>query len=203
VIRAGLIARIFSLLATRTPVRAVTIKLLVELLNKEITPVLSSVKNAGLELVLFLSGVGAAVTADNSQITAAEALSTIGYGDYAGATKAETQAFIGNSFLAVGLAGLVASGAAQVIKGLDAITALSCEAAGSKGADVFDPVLYETYRQHRGQMLSAGNLKLLLEGSKRVNSATSANPLGAQLAAFHNIPQSTGPAQEAIAVVNK
>lgn len=202
VIRAGIVARIFSLLATRTPVRAVTLRVLTELVNKQLTPVLSNTKNAGLELSLFLCGVGAATAADGSTVAASEALAAAGFAEYTGATRTETQAFNDNSFLAVGLAGLVASGANHLLKGIDAIAALSCEAIGSKGADVFDPVLYETHRQHRGQMLSAGNLKLLLEGSKRVNAAAH-DLAGSKLSLFHNIPQSMGPAQESITVLNK
>jgi histidine ammonia-lyase len=82
---------------------------------------------------------------------------------------------------------------------VDPIAALAVEAAGAR-VDGFDPTLFEILRQHRGQMLSASNLKLLLEGSKRAGSNKT---LGESFAEFHSIPQIVGPAQEAIAIATK
>ena len=198
VVRAALIYRLSALLNLRTPVKGSTIKVLADLINYEITPYLTSVEKAGEELLLFLSGKGFATNGEGQKVAASEALSLIGSAEYH-VSIFESKAFINHPFLAVGMACVSASGATNLLKVVDAISALSCEAAGAK-VDAFDPVLFETYRQHRGQMLSATNLKLLLEGSKRVNSV---KDLSVTFDIFHSIPQITGPSQETIAVASK
>lgn len=198
VVRAALIYRVYAMLNLRTSVRASTIKILADLINYEISPFFSSVESAGEELLLFLSGKGSALDGEGKQVSAAEALATIGNPEYHVAVF-EAKAFLGHPFLAVGMGCIVAAGATNLLKVVDAIAALSCEAAGAK-VDAFDPLLFETYRQHRGQMLSATNLKLFLEGSKRINST---KELTANFEVFHSIPQITGPCQEVVAVASK
>ena len=52
-------------------------------------------------------------------------------------------------------------------------------------------------------MASAASLRLLVEGSKRMNSQPGAEGRNVAFAAFRNIPQVHGPAQEAVAAAVK
>lgn len=195
-IRLGLLFRILSLFSYKSPVKAVTVKHLVELLNHNITPLFSSVSQAGAELLSFLFGQGYALDQNNKVIPAAEALSIMGVGSLV-VSEIEKDSFLEHPFLSLGSAVFLAYKAGNLIKIIDPIAALSCEAIGCN-FDAFDSTLYEIYRQHRGQMLSANNLKVLLEGSKR-SGASSADNQGP----FYNIPSVVGPCQEIIAVATK
>lgn len=198
VVRVSLIYRIFSLLMLKSPVRSSTIKALENLVNYQVTPYFTSCESAGKELIAFLAGKGYASTVDNAKVPASEALAAHGLQQHV-VTVRESALFLNHPFLAIATALVVGYGANNLLKAVDPIVALSCEAAGVK-ADIFDSTLFEVYRQHRGQMLSAGNLKLLLEGSKR--TGTNKN-VSRQYTEFLSSPQITGPCQEAIAITNK
>eukprot|EP00981_Chlorochromonas_danica_P002793 scaffold539_cov187-Ochromonas_danica.AAC.14 len=90
--------------------------------------------------------------------------------------------------------------ASQVIRLADTINVLTCEAMGAP-LDAFDSSLFETFRQHRGQMQSASNLKALLEGSKRVTS--SFNSMNKEAWVIVDIPQTTGPAIDIFAMASR
>jgi histidyl-tRNA synthetase len=196
--RSGLVCRIMSLLAGRTPIRSVLISMLTALVNNQLTPILSSVEAAAEELIAFFAGNGSASAADGVVISAVEALTLIGSQPLI-LLNCERHALLGYPFISIGLACVVVGSTNQVVKSLDALTALSCEAAGCS-LEPFDPTLYETHRQHRGQIQSATNLKALFDGSKRVIARAAVD---ARHAALHSIPQSNGPALEALAAACK
>ncbi len=107
-----------------------------------------------------------------------------------------------NTYLWTGAGCLIASAANNLIPIIDCIGALSCDAVGISG-DLFDPSLFELYRPHRGQMNSAGNLRMLLEGSKR-HQYKHKNVLNSfDLQPFHQIPQINGPALDYFAIAAK
>jgi histidine ammonia-lyase len=187
--RAGLILRIHSLLNGKSPVRSSTVKVMLDLLNHQITPYFSSFEKAGAEFVEFLGGKGYASTADREMVSASDALQLIGCSAYL-LTNFETSAFIKHPFALIGLATIVVGGANFLLKAADSIAAFSCEAKGVL-LDPFDFQAFELYRQHRGQITSANNVRLLLEGSKRL-IANSAD-CNSSFSAFNNIPQIHGP----------
>ncbi len=198
VVRVGLIYRLYSMMALKSPVRSSTIKALENLINYQITPYFSSSETAGEELIAFLAGKGYASTPDCQKILAIEAFSNVGIQEHI-VTVRESSLFIKHPFLAVGTAFVVGHGATNFLKVADPIVALSCEAAGVK-IDGFDSSLFEVHRQHRGQMLSAGNLKMMLEGSKRGGCNKSVED---RFSCFLSAPQIVGPCHEAVAIANK
>lgn len=216
-IRAGVIARIVALSNGLSAVSKSTFKILVELINQRYTPKITSFDNAGEQLIEFLQGRRSLL---NSNSTLPEILAKLipDQNQYILCSE-EEQAFLKHPFLSIGLASVIVQGANTTVRALDAIVALSIECAGAK-LELFDATLYETYHAHRGQMQSATNLKLLLEGSKRVvnsvapaannnknknnnNAAANTTTNPALLAPFHNIPQVVGPSLELLTVTVK
>jgi len=191
--RAAVIIKIQSLLNGRSPVRRLLVEILIGLVNLSIMPYFTSFDKAGLELLEFVSGKGSASLPDGSSLEARDALRLIGREEFV-VTNLEAAAFLKHPFLMLGLSAMVIGGATLLSKCIDPVSALSVEAKGLP-VDSFDPAAFEAFRQHRGQITSAFNLRTLLEGSKR------AGPIQTQdlsYSAFFNIPQINGPSQEII-----
>jgi len=201
--RAALFARTASLVQGRSGVRVEVIELLVKMLNSKIVPAFSSEENAGRELAAVILGVaGATVTVSAEVKDASSAFSAAGLVHIA-LTQAEVDTLSRGQFFTTGACCWVAAGSAHLVKSLDGISSLSCEAVGAP-LGPYDAERFEIGRQQRGQMLSASNLRLLLEASKRCPpSSSSATPKqawesGAETTAFQTIPQVHGPAIDSI-----
>ena len=110
-------------------------------------------------------------------------------------TVEDTEELQSYPFLTIGLGGILAAASSNLIRMVDSVTALSCEAAGS-GVEAYDAANFEVGRPHRGQMQSASNLRLLLDGSKRIG--TVAKDKRCDMVSLQIAPQSTGPSRDVI-----
>ncbi|RYG63636.1 hypothetical protein EON64_15535 [archaeon] len=173
VVRAGLVVRIHTLLISKTLVRKHVILALADLLNKQNTPAVSSMESAGTALAACLESQGLSLYAS------------------------ELQALSGHSYMAIALTALVVGAGHTLVRSLDALSSLSVEAGGG-GLEAFDLGWYETHRPHRGMIQSAGTLRSLFEGSKRVLSGATVVHQSLQ-----TLPQSTGPALDVLTAAYK
>ena len=193
--RAAIFVRVVALLNGPLAWRNDVIEAIVQLLNDNTIPRLSNVRTAGEELVAAITGSydasfyfdGAVVGAE--QLIEDDALNAIGL------TVAEATCLSLSPFLATGIAALTASGACRLASMIDGVAAFSCEAFGAS-VEPFDATLFETYRQHRGQLTSASNLRALLEGSMRINNPISKDASVKRV--FASLPLVTGPSVDSI-----
>lgn len=192
--RAAVFARIVSLMQCRSGVRSEVIKCLVSMLNADVVPNFSSPEQAGLELCFVLTGKGAFCHVNGVVISAAAAFSQYGL-THVGLTAQEASTIKLGQFWSTGCACLIAAGAANMVTMMDSVAALSCDSFGAN-SEPFDAGHFDSCRQHRGQISSATNLRLLLQGSNRINSP--ANNSSVAALAFSSIPQVNGPAQDYI-----
>ena len=192
--RAAVFARIVSLMQSRSMVRSEVIEFLVDMLEVGLLPNFTSEATAGQELVAVMTG-SLCCHWDGDIVSTSVALSQAGLSAVQ-LTSDEAATLIKGQFWSTGCACLITAGAANVMTTVDCIAALSCDTFGAY-TDPYDSIHFDTCRQHRGQMASATNLRLLLEGSKRVN-APPADASPPTLASFSSIPQVNGPAQEMI-----
>jgi histidine ammonia-lyase len=194
--RAAVFARISSLMQGKSLIRSEVIQLLADMLDADAVPNFSSAENAGNELVAVLSGADSTCYFKGDIVSTSSALRRAGLAPVQ--LFADEAATLQNGqFFSTGVASLVASGAANVLSMADGVAALSCEAFGVN-VEHFDAARFDSSRQHRGQMASASNLRLMLEGSKRVNSSNSKSG-----SSFETVPQTNGPAQESVAIAIK
>ena len=194
--RAAVFIEIINISQARSGVRPEVLEFLVEMLNLGVSPVFTSIDNAGFELIHILEGKSGFCHTPNGEISVAEM-----YADYKlnkiKLTDLEITKFSNSSFFLLASSILLVAGISNVVPTLDVIAALSCEAL-SVDTLIFDPVKYDICRQHRGQSNSSSNLRLMLEGSKRC-----AENLGSDAKPFEHIPQIHGPIQECINSVTK
>lgn len=186
--RAALFARIVSLMQCRSGVRSEVIETLADMLNSNVTPNFSSPELAGLELCAIITNTGGSCTVDGAFMSSAAAFTSGGITPIALSISEASTIKIGQFFV-TGCTCLIAAGAANSGVMIDCISALSCDSFGAN-PEPFEAVHFDTCRQHRGQIASATNLRLLLEGSKRTLISSSE--------AFSRIPQLHGPSLEAI-----
>jgi len=200
VCRAGLFARLVSLVLARSGVRAAIVELLVDMLNTGITPAFSSDALAGKELCLALTGSASVQVHGSleSLAPASEALRLAALTPVAlSASEAET--LVKGQFLCTGATCLLAAAASNALKALDGVSAMACEALGAS-AETFAPEQYEIARQHRGQINCALSMRMFLDGSKRVGTS---DIKGEAAQAFLAIPQVHGPACDSITAALK
>lgn len=198
-IRAGIFCRLISILQAKTTVRRAVLECLVRLLNMRITPMLSAADTAGLELAAVLQGNGFCANPEGTIKPTSEVLFS-NTSVVVALNGREVDVLSKIPFLSVGFSCMLAGGMQCLMKSIDLIGAYSCEAFCAKSSP-FDAVHFEVNRQHRGQMQSSMNLRLYLEGSKRINSNGSLDAAAAR--AFHDIPQVHGPCFEAIIAAAK
>ena len=195
--RAAAFSRIVSLTLARSGVRGPALSLLVQLVNANVVPAFTSEAQAGKELCLTLLGSdNVQVYAANSteKTSAATALSAVGITPLENMSQLEATSLVQGEFLSTGCACLLALGACNALQALDGVSALSCEALGSD-INSFSAEQFEQARQHRGQITSSLNMRLLLEGSKRTGTG---DVKGGACVPFLTIPQVHGPACDAI-----
>lgn len=200
-IRAGLFYRAVSLLQGKSPVRSVVVLRILDLLNLGLTPILTSDSTAGSELQNILNGNGFCYDATGGKVDIADAFKAANIQPHS-LSVTEQHAFIGYPFITVGASCLLAAGFKAIAKQIDCVAALSCEAAGCRN-EPFDATNFETNRQHRGQMLSCSNLRMMLEGSKRINSDPAISTAAAELYSFYSIPQVNGPCLDMMTTICK
>lgn len=192
--RAGLLCRASSYAQVRSANQSV-LQVLVSLLNSNVVPAFTSIDNAGNELTSFLSGNGVCYVNSNEDLVSASeglALAQLSALQLSPEEANELKAY---PFLTIGLGGILSAASTNLIRVVDCVSALSCEAAGS-GVDSFDAANFEVGRPHRGQMQSASNLRLLLDGSKRIG--TCPKDKRAQVVSLQSAPQATGPCRDVI-----
>ena len=208
--RAALFCRIVSLVNSQS-VRSVIIERLCKLLETSVIPVFSSDADAGYELLAALTRSPAVKCyvngAENIQ-SADVATQDMELFDLK-FTASEWKTLQSGHFFAVGVGCFLGAVGVRLSSLLDCTAALACDALGSNAqANVnssLDAQLYDAGHQHRGQMASAGNLRLLLEGSARLTTkpAESAAAAAPTLTSFVQIPQVHGPAIEVMASTAK
>ena len=189
--RAAIIVKLHTVILGATPVRKLVLKVLVDLLNHDIIPQFSSFERAGEDLISFLRGFGSGTDLQGAVYEAFEVLNSTG-NSAINLTKTEIDVFVDHPFLFLGYTSMIVFGAAQIMRAVDCVAALSAEAKGCS-AEPFEMV--ESTRPHRGEITSASNLKNLLEGSKvtvKITAADSSDMV------FHNIPQIHGPCWETV-----
>mmetsp|Transcript_32295 Transcript_32295/g.69556 ORF Transcript_32295/g.69556 Transcript_32295/m.69556 type:complete len:940 (-) Transcript_32295:54-2873(-) len=186
--RAGMMCRAVSLHARKQAANKPLVDFLVRALNADVVPVISSYETSGQELVDFVSG-GKYIDGVEGVGSGLVSLTL---------TPAQAEELRLYPFLAIGLGCLLASGSTNLLKTIDCVAALSCEAFGCS-ADAFEA--QELSRPHRGQMHSAANMRMLLDGSKRIN--TCAADRKALALPLHCAPQTTGPCREVLAAAAK
>lgn len=195
--RAGLFACIVSLVQSGG-VRPLVIELLAEMLNNNVVPLFTSDSDSGLKLVATIIGRAGIVNVSTpaGDFDAVDGFKACGL-PHVALTSSEVEVLTRGQFLSTGASCLIAAGCVNLLKALDGISALSCEGFGAT-TEPFDADRFEAGRQHRGQMLAAANLRLLLEASRRINTSTGANSK-----AFQQIPQIHGAAQDFVNAATK
>jgi histidine ammonia-lyase len=169
--RAMMVLRANSLAKGCSGVRALVIDTLCEMLNRGVTPVVPSQGSVGASgdlaplahLALSLIGEGECFDDKGGRIASAEALKRAQIKPLTLESK-ETISLINGTqgMLAVGTLALLA--AETLVDTADAVGGLSCDAL--KGTDAaFDERIHKA-RPHSGQLKSAANLRLMLEGSQ-------------------------------------
>ena len=190
--RAAILQLIIIWMQGRSGVRMAAIEFLADLLNSGCVPVFTSLASAPLELLLTCNGQYAKClsSSDNSVKAASVALRECSLTPFS-LNNTEMCAILQGEFAFTGMAGFVCGYAQKSFQILDVVAAMSCEAAGVTLGDSIDPAVFELLRPQRGQMSSASNLKLLLDGSRNCNGAAGDND-----AVFKATPQIHGPAFE-------
>ena len=201
--RAALLFLVSKLVLARFGVRALIVETLVSMLNKRTVPMFSgSSEHAGFELIDVLGGVRHSCYTPSGLCPSSKALQECGLVPVE-LNDIEIAFFSHTEFLATGSMALFLSGVSNLTASLDVIASLSCEASGVS-IDAFESSQYELYRQHRGQMNSVSNTRLMLEGSKRCGSDSVKSFTPAQIPlAMKHIPQVNGPVVDCLAVCRK
>ncbi len=169
--RAMMLLRANSLAKGHSGVRAVVIDTLCEMLNRDVLPVVPSQGSVGASgdlaplahLALALIGEGECFDQHDARVSSAEALKNAQIKPLVLEAK-ETISLINGTqaMLAVGTLALLA--AETLVDSADVLGGLCCDAL--KGTDTaFDDRIHQA-RPHSGQIKSAKNLRLMLEGSQ-------------------------------------
>jgi histidine ammonia-lyase len=169
--RALMLLRANSLAKGHSGVRGVVIDTLCEALNRGVTPIVPSQGSVGASgdlaplahLALALIGEGECLDTNGARIPSAEALKRAQIKPLVLEAK-ETISLINGTqaMLAVGILALLA--AETLINTADVLGGLCCDAL--KGTDAAYDERIHSARPHRGQMKTAANLRLMLEGSQ-------------------------------------
>ena len=197
--RAALFVRIVSLMVCRSGVRSEVVECLVEMLDSNIIPNFSSPELAGLELCAILTGANSTCFCNGVLMSSASAFAEADITPI-GLSDSEFSTLKLGQFFSTGCVCLIASGAANLGLMIDCVSALSCDTFGIS-LEPFDAVHFDTCRPHRGQIASAANLRLLLDGTKRLKNANASNSFADSV--FGNIPQVHGPSLESISSIVK
>lgn len=170
-----------SLTRGRSGVRPELVRLLVDLLNHHITPVVPAIGSVGASgdlaplshLALVLIGEGEATLADGRRVSGAEALSGAGLKPVSLGPK-EGLALINGTHLMAAQAALLMIDAVRVFDAAVAAVAVTIDAA--RATDSFlDPRVYDA-RNHWGPARVADRLRGMLQGSAIIPSHEENDP---------------------------
>ena len=214
--RAALFSKIVSLVNTQS-VSSVVVSRLCKFLELGIVPVLTSEATAGIELIGALTFAPAARCYYNNSNDSKSADSFINeLGPFAlNINSVELKYLISGHFFAVGVGCLLGACALANSQCLDCISSLTCEALGNDGTirnnsiiASLDSQQFDVGRQHRGQMASASNIRLLLEGSTRVTAQNNSKVSEETVAVvtpsiFLHLPHVHGPVLETMTATVK
>lgn len=175
VVRAAMLLRCVSLSRGHSGIRPETLDLLVELLNRNVTPVVpaqGSVGSSGdlaplAHIAIVLMGQGMATVGGERAMPALLALRTCGLEPVSLGAK-EGLALINGTQVMTAIAALAVYRAQALAKTADIAGAMTLEAVHGT-ASPFDARVHEV-RAHRGQGLSAANIRSLIDGSGLVDS---------------------------------
>jgi histidine ammonia-lyase len=169
--RAMMLLRVNSLSKGHSGIRAVVIDTLCEMLNRKVTPFVPSQGSVGASgdlaplahLALVLIGEGECLDEKGVRVSGAEVLRNAGIKPLVLEAKEAVSLINGTqAMLAVGTLALLAAEA--LVDSADVIGSLTLDAL--RGTDVaFDERIHRA-RPHAGQLKSAANLRLMLEGSQ-------------------------------------
>jgi histidine ammonia-lyase len=222
-VRASLFCRLYSLCSNPSIAASNSfylVRQLTTLLNAGIIPTITNEESSGASLLAALNGVGnclvqtSASTAYSVPITEAFALAGLpSIRSETPLSEGEMSAVLDYPFYYIGAACLLSYGSLNLCNTLDCVAAMSCEAVGERGiVECFDNAYFEVGRPQRGQMSSASNLRMLLEGSKRLadgkkddkeKDANAVKKTAAATVAFKSVPQINGPCAEIFAATAK
>lgn len=188
--RAAVFCRVVSLLLSPTA-NATLVKYLVDILNSAIVPVVITESDLGS----FLEGRGRCMDLLGCSLDNLACLDTL-HISRSIFSSSEINELLGYPFVSISMGCLAAAASSNLLSIVDSVAALSCEAYGCY-SEPFDSTHFELNRPHRGLLLTAHNLRLLLDGSKRMNSCSSDTMVLA--AGLHNTPQVVGPCRDAVA----
>jgi len=188
--RAAVFCRVVSLILSPTS-NPTLIKYLIDILNSPIVPVVTTESDLGS----FLEGRGCCMDLLGCSLDNLACLDTL-HISRSIFSNSEINELVGFPFVSISLGCLAAAASSNMLSIVDSVAALSCEAYGCY-SEPFDSAYFELNKPHRGLLLTAHNLRLLLEGSKRMNSCNSDTMVLA--AGLHSTPQVVGPCRDAIA----
>lgn len=193
--RAIMLLKCASFLEGRSGVRAEVAQFLTDLLNHGIVPVLPPMNALACLAQFCISENGSCFFGLNSEkVPYKQALSQTSL-VIPGLFAKEVEAFKSQGVL-VGSAifSLSVHWGEMLVDVADCVAALSCEAIRAS-ATPFGATIHDVCRPHKGQVRSAGNLRLLLDHSLLIGSSKrkTADPTS-----FQTIPQQHGPAREVL-----
>ena len=181
VVRAMMLLLAASLTRGHSGVRPELVRLIVDLLNKDVTPVVPSIGSVGASgdlaplahLALVLIGEGEATDAQGTTMAGGEALYRAGLVPVSLGPK-EGLALINGTHLMAARAALLMCDTTRVFDAAVAATAMSIDAA--RATDSFlDPRVYEA-RNHWGPARIADRLRAMIAGSEILTSHTENDP---------------------------
>lgn len=118
-----------------------------------------------------------------------------------GLSQEEQQAFTNVPIELLAETALAVGGAISLLPLADAVAAITCETMRADSA-AFEADFVDVVRPHRGIVTSAHNLRMMLDGSKYINSLDKDGAESGTVA-LRYIPQYHGPARDAILVAYK
>ncbi len=207
VVRAILLLRANTLATGRSGVRASTIELLLEMLDRRIHPVIPQHGSVGASgdlaplahAALVLIGEGEAFV-DGVRMPGAQALKRKGLSPIELAPK-EGVALINGTQVMTAIGCLALHDAEVLATSADIIGAMSAEALRATDA-AWDEALHAT-RPHPGQVLVAANLRALMTGSPNVASHKTNDPRVQDPYSVRCMPQVHGASRDALAYVRR
>lgn len=194
--RAAVYGCVVSIGQGRSGVRWDVVQLLLQMLEFDLTPALSSVKSIGKELVKFLTGFNVPSYCNDCLVESEAGFMSFGLTPITLSTH-EALVLERGHFYFTGISSLLTLAANNVFQMVDVVAAMSAEATGLS-SNSFDATQYETHRPHRGMINCATKMRQLLDGSQRLNAVD-----GPITPSFLSIPAIHGPAQEHLASATK
>lgn len=203
IVRAMMLLRINALSVGFSGIREETIKTLLEMLNKGVTPVVLEKGSVGASgdlvplshMTLVLIGMGEA-TYQGERMSGAEAMKKAGISPVK-LTSKEGLALINGTQAMCSIGSLAVCDAEKLVKTADIVAALTMEAENGV-IDAMDSRIHELRRQP-GQINTAANMRKLLEGSKSISHQGEVRVQDAY--SFRCIPQIHGPSRDFISYV--